>query len=109
MNPPVQESKSDHEHHTVQHQTLINVIQNVVAHLMPHGGFDFGKSAALQQVVVQRNPHRLSQAADIGADAVRLPGGVELIDVGRRNAVGARHAENGTFDVRVLQNLVVIE
>ena len=73
-----------------------------MAHLVSHGGFNLRQGAPLQEIVVQRNSLRPGEAADVGANPVRLPGGVELVDVGGRNPVRARHAEDWIFDPGIL-------
>lgn len=67
---PVRESEADHDHHAVQDQSFIRVVQNVMAHLVAHGGFDFRQRAAFKQIVVQRNTHGIGEAADVGAHAI---------------------------------------
>ena len=80
-----------------------------MAHLVAHGGFNLCQSAALQQIVVQRNSLRAAEAADVGADPIRLLGRIEFVDIGGGDAVGARHAKNRILNSRILQLLVLIE
>ena len=85
------------------------MMENVVPHLMPHSGFDLGQSAAFKQIVIQRNPHRAAEAADVSADPIRLAGSVKFIHVGGGNPVGARHTQDWILDFRIFELFILIE
>jgi hypothetical protein len=86
--------------HTKHDQSLITVVENIVAHFVSHGGFNLRQSTTLQEIVVQRNSLCPGETADVGANPVGLPRGIELVHVGCGNSVRACPAEDWIFDAR---------
>ena len=63
-----------------------------MAHLVTHDGLNLFRRTALQQIVIQRDAHGVSEAAYVGAHARGLLGGVDLINIFGIDTVGARQA-----------------
>jgi hypothetical protein len=80
-----------------------------MAELVTHHGADLRKARAPQQVVVEAHRRRPEDAADVGADLRRLPGGIELVDVVRRHAIGMGHRQHCLPDGTVGDRLVAVE
>ncbi len=78
-------------------------------HLVRHHRLDRRQRGALEQVVVERDPLGAEQAADVGRDPRRLARGVHLVDLGDRDAVGARERQDRRLDRRVFERLVLVE
>src|SRR5437762_1078861 len=70
---PVKKGKSNHREHAAEEHILVNVVQDVMTHLVSHHRLDFFGRAAVEKVVIQNNPLAAEKAADIGAYAGGLP------------------------------------
>ena len=93
-----QKGKTQNNDDAVEHHLLVSVVHDVVTHFMAHHRFDFGDRATLQQVIVKDNALGTEEPDDERANACGLPRSVLNVDVLCRDAVGARHAENGVAD-----------
>src|SRR5437879_4960646 len=80
INSPIDERETYEDQPSTNHQPFVLMIENVMAHLVAHRRLNLRQRAALQQVIVQRDSHRIGETADVCAHPIRLPGSVELVD-----------------------------
>src|SRR5439155_6341874 len=106
---PTEQSKPNNDEDGREEQEFIDVVENVMAHFMAHDGFDFRQRGAIEQIVIQGDAHGAEKAADVGADAFGLAGGVHLINFIDANAVGTSQTEDGFDDLRFIQGYVFVE
>src|SRR6266850_1759754 len=109
LEQPIHHGKAGHDHQAELRQDLVDVVEDVVAHLMGHHGLDLREGCAVQEVVVEGDALRPQEAAHVGADAPRLLGCVDLPDLAGPDPVGAREREDGSDHARILQLLWMIE
>src|SRR3990172_8306678 len=106
---PSQKRESQKEEDAEEQQSLVDVVQHVVPHLVAHHRADLLGGAAREKVVVQGDPHRTQNPAHVGADALRLSRRVELIDFVGGNAVGAGHRQNRVLELGNRERAIVVE
>src|SRR5579883_135904 len=106
---PEQQGEEDHINHGEEQDVLVDVIQDIVSHLMAHDGLDLLGRSAPQQVVVQRDAHRPAESADIGAHAGGLFRCIDRPYIPRRNAVSVRHCEDRGGNLWIIESLRGVE
>src|SRR5437879_183627 len=73
INSPIDERETYEDQHSTDHQPFVLMIENVMANLVAHRRLNLRQRAALQQVIVQRDSHRIGETADVCAHPIRLP------------------------------------
>ena len=64
--------EADHDQNAELHQSLVDVIEHVVPHLVSHHRLDLLERRAIEQVVVERDALRPERAAHVRADPLAL-------------------------------------
>ena len=90
-------------------EAFVDVIEDVVAHLMTHHRLNFFGRAAAQQVVVERDAHGLAKAADVGAHARGLARSINRVHLFGGDPIGARQAQNWLDDFRIVERRDLVE
>src|ERR1700691_5940737 len=106
---PAQQGKSHDDHDENEEHVFVNVMQDVVAHLMSHHGLDFFGRSAAKKIVIERDAHGAAKAADVSAHARGLARSVDFVNVFCRNAVGVSHAEDGLGDLGIVKGRDFVE
>src|ERR1700691_2279086 len=101
---PLQQREEDYDDHAKEENVLINVVKNVMPHLVSHDPLYLFRRTAAQQVVIQRDSHRASEATYVGAHARALAGRIDLKNILGGDSIGASHAQDRLCNLPVVQS-----
>src|SRR5438105_542516 len=109
MHAPVKEGKSGEEKHSEKQKVLVDMMQNVVPHLVAHHRLNLFRSAAIQEIVIQDDALRAKKSTDVSAHPIGLFRRIDLVNFSDWDAVCSGQTQNRILDLGIFKFLERIE